>query len=160
MEKFLYSKEDLVAWSSTFLEGLPKTLVPPQAETPEPGKCYPQAPVFTLSQTMEYKAGFAYTTQYERHRQLAIDRFVQSHITTPPSLPPKFNDKKDCFTSTPIAGMTAMPLGCPFALEIVMPGNEKPIISTVGIVHTLDSMSHYPEYPQILNLGTQIAKLA
>lgn len=123
-------------------------------ETPEirppPGRYFPTAPDggYQLMRTQAYTRGFIYVADYdlgsmETHKNRLL------HIATPPLT--LLNGR------VVIPGMIRMEPGIPFVFRF---NKEAHRLHTVGCLQTLESLKHYPDYPQILDASVQLAMLS
>ena len=151
--EFSYSPEDLC-------------LAPPPAEThlsapypasPPEGDYYPLAPEsgYELVADARYMRGYVYVANYN-----VSEESVKAHgkslecIATPPNVEPKL--VRGSFVASPIPGMIQMIPGIPFAFAY---HEDRDRLHTVGCAQTLLSLSHYPDYPDILRESVKLAKL-
>jgi hypothetical protein len=102
-----------------------------------------------------YKCGYVYIASYD-----ISEGNVQAHgallekTATPPGVDPVVVNGS-C-VSSPIPGMVQMVPGIPFAFAYNGDDNR---LHTVGCLQTLESLSHYPDYPDILRESVKLAKL-
>jgi hypothetical protein len=76
------------------------------------------------------------------------------NIATPPNVEP--NLIEGSFVASPIPGMVEMIPGIPFAFAYHGDPNR---LHTVGCVQTLESLSLYPDYPDVLRESVKLAKI-
>jgi hypothetical protein len=141
-------------------------LAPPPAETqltapnpvpPPDGDYYPLAPHsgYQLVADARYQRGYVYIADYN-----ISEENVKAHgkslekIATPPNVEP--NLIGGSFVASPIPGMVQMIPGIPFAFAH---HGDRDRLHTVGCAQTLESLSHYPDYPDILRESVKLAKL-
>ncbi|KAF5323192.1 hypothetical protein D9619_013757 [Psilocybe cf. subviscida] len=117
---------------------------------PPPGRYFPTPPDggYQLMRTQAYTRGFVYVADYdlgsmETHKNRLI------HIATPPLT--LLNGR------VVVPGMIRMEPGIPFVFRF---NKEAHRLHTVGCLQTLESLKHYPDYPQILDASVQLAKLS
>lgn len=139
---------------------------PPPAEThlsapypasPPEGDYYPLAPQtgYELVADARYIRGYVYIANYD-----ISEESVKAHgkslecIATPPNVEPKL--VRGSFIAHPIPGMVQMTPGIPFAFTY---NEDRNRLHTVGCAQTLLSLSHYPDYPVILQESVKLAKL-
>jgi hypothetical protein len=139
---------------------------PPPAETlltaPDPalppdGDYYPLAPHsgYQLVADARYKRGYVYVADYNVSEENVVAHGkCLEHIATPPNVEP--NIIGGSFVASPIPGMVEMVPGIPFAFAY---HGDRDRLHTVGCVQTLESLSSYPDYPDILQQSVKLAKL-
>jgi hypothetical protein len=132
-------------------------LIAPHPDPPPDGDYYPLAPSsgYELVADARYKRGYVYVADYNVSKEN-----VEAHgkslelIATPPNIEP--NLINGSFVASPIPGMVQMVPGIPFAFAYHGDHNR---LHTVGCAQTLDSLSPYPDFPDILRESVKLAKL-
>ena len=126
--------------------------------TPPPDRdYYPLAPTsgYELVADAHYKQGYVYVADYN-----VSEESVEAHhkclecIATPPEVEPNLVDGS--FVSAPIPGMIQMVPGIPFAFAY---HGDRDRLHMVGCAQTLESLSCYPDYADILQELVELAKL-
>ena len=151
--EFSFSMEDLCA---ALLLAETRLLAPNPAPPPD-GDYYPLAPQsgYELVSNAGYKRGYIYVANYN-----ISEENVKAHgkslenIATPPNIEPNFVEGS--FVASPIPCMVEMIPGIPFAFAYHGDHNR---IHTVGCVQMLESLSLYPDYPDVLRESVKLAKL-
>ena len=132
-------------------------LIAPAPASPPDGEYYPLAPQsgYKLAADTRYKRGYVYIAEYD-----VSEDNVKAHgkslecIATPPNIKP--NLIEGSFVPSPIPGMVRMIPGIPFAFAY---NGNLDRLHTVGCVQTLQSLSQYSDYPDILWESVKLAKL-
>ena len=132
-------------------------LTAPDPASPPEGEYYPLAPQsgYKLVADARYKRGYVYTADYNvsEDNVKAHGKYLEC-IATPPNIEPNLIGCS--FVPSPIPGMVQMIPGIPFAFAYN--GNHDRL-HTVGCVQTLQSLSQYSDYPEILQESVKLAKL-
>ena len=133
-------------------------LTAPDSAPPPDGDYYPLAPPsgYQLIADARYKRGYVYVADYNISEEnvKAHGKFLEQ-IATPPNVDP--NLIGGSFVASPIPGMVQMIPGIPFAFAY---HGDRDRLHTVGCAQTLESLSHYPDYPDILRESVKLAKLS
>ena len=132
-------------------------LMAPSPTPPPDGDYYPLAPHsgYKLLADARYKRGYVYVADYDvSEENVRAHGKSLEHIATPPNIEP--NLVEGSFITSPIPGMIHMIPGIPFAFAY---NGNKDRLHTVGCAQTLQSLSHYPDYPDILQESVKLAKL-
>ena len=132
-------------------------LTAPTPVSPPKGDYYPLALLsgYELVANARYKCGYVYIADYN-----VSEENVQAHgklleqVVTPPNVEPALIGAT--FVASPIPGMVQMVPGIPFAFAYQGDRNR---LHTIGCVQTLESLSHYPDYLDILWESVKLAKL-
>ena len=129
----------------------------PYPASPPEGDYYPLAPQsgYELVADARYIRGYVYVANYNiSEESVKAHGKLLEHIATPPNVEPKL--VRGSFVASPIPGMIQMIPGIPFAFAY---HEDRDRLHTVGCVQTLLSLSHYPDYPEILRESVKLAKL-
>jgi hypothetical protein len=132
-------------------------LTAPDPTSPPDGEYYPLAPHsgYKLVADPRYKRGYVYIADYDvSEDNVNAHRKSLERIATPPNVKPKL--MRGSFIAFPIPGMVHMVPGIPFAFAYNSNRNR---LHTVGCAQTLQSLSQYPDYPEILSESVKLAKL-
>ncbi|KDR72041.1 hypothetical protein GALMADRAFT_143382 [Galerina marginata CBS 339.88] len=150
---FSFSKEEICSLPSPSAS----VLLAPSPVPPPANSWYPLAPLggYKLVKDLRYKRGYVYVASYDMSpTNIKGHAASLAKIATPPNVDPAFID--GAFVASPIPGMIKMVPGVPFALAF---NGDMERLHTVGCVQTLESLSAYPDFPEILNLSARLAKL-
>ncbi|KDR65625.1 hypothetical protein GALMADRAFT_162429 [Galerina marginata CBS 339.88] len=132
-------------------------LTAPTPAAPPDGDYYPLAPDsgYELVADARYKRGYVYVADYNVSKEnVEVHGKLLEKVTTPPNVEP--NLIGGSFVASPIPGMVQMVPGIPFVFAY---HGDRDRLHTVGCVQTLESLSHYPDYPDILRESVKLAKL-
>jgi hypothetical protein len=132
-------------------------LTAPDPASPPDGEYYPLAPHsgYELVADARYKRGYVYIAEYNvSEDNVNAHRKSLECISTPPNVTPRLI--RGSFLTSPIPGMVQMIPGIPFAFAY---NGNRDRLHTVGCAQTLQSLSHYPDYPEILCESVKLAKL-
>lgn len=128
----------------------------PPVEPPD-GHYYPLAPAegYVLQEDRRYRRNYAFITRCNISKE-----FIRSHgnllmvTATPPNVEPELID--GIVTTKPIPGMVRMIPGVPYASHF---DGDPARLHTIGCLQTLQSLSHYPDFDEVLTLSVKLAKL-
>jgi hypothetical protein len=132
-------------------------LIAPTPVPPPDGEYYPLAPDsgYELVSDARYKSGYVYIASYD-----ISEGNVQAHgkLLEKTSTPPNVDATSigGTFVTSPIPGMVQMVPGIPFAFAY---NGDHDRLHTVGCLQTLESLSHYSDYSEILCESVKLAKL-
>lgn len=132
-------------------------LTAPSPAPPPDGDYYPLVPDsgYQLVADARYIRGYVYVADYNvSEENVQAHGKALEHIATPPNVVPDLVGES--FVASPIPGMVQMAPGIPFAFAYHGDRNR---LHTVGCAQTLESLSHYPDYPDILQESVKLAKL-
>ena len=121
------------------------------------GDYYPLAPLsgYELVADACYKCGYVYIADYNvSEENVQVHGKLLEQVATPPNVEPTLIGAT--FVASPIPGMVQMVPGIPFGFAYHGDHNQ---LHTVGCVQTLESLSHYPDYLDILRESVKLAKL-
>ncbi|PPQ74217.1 hypothetical protein CVT24_001131 [Panaeolus cyanescens] len=127
-------------------------LIPPEPIQAAVG-VYPSASCYSLLKDSRYYAGYAYITSYKVESSTAHKERLLA-IQTPAACNPVFRDGRYVVESIP--GMVKLIPGIPFGIFLNGDDNR---IQTVACVHTLDSLSHFPDFPDMEAASIRLAQL-
>ena len=136
----------------------PETVIYPHPSVfPPAGYSYPKSSIYKLNETWDchYTSGWFYTTQHKSMEHLN-ERDHLLCITTPPNTRPYDFQSGHCCVN-PIPGMIQMTPGIPYAHCL---NGDKTQMITVACLHTLASLSHYPDGQEIHDLATELLQLS
>jgi len=129
-------------------------LKPSPSSSPPIGFSYPQAPIFHLNEEidLQYTSGWYYWADHDTAQHID-ERDHLLRITTPPSVQPTSSENGDPLIHA-IPGMVQMPPGIPFVHVL----DHKDMI-TIACLHTLNSLSLYPDGGTICNLANELMNI-
>jgi len=134
-----------------------EVLLPPTAVKPAPNEYYPIAPQdgYRLVEDSRYQRGYVYIADYDvSYEALEAHKEQLSKLATPPNVHPEVND--GVTTVLPIPGMVRLIPGVPFAFAF---NGDRRRLHTIACAHTLESLSHYADFPQTKAASVRLAKL-
>ncbi|KAJ3501747.1 hypothetical protein NLJ89_g9201 [Agrocybe chaxingu] len=135
--------------------GTPDHLIAPEAPAPPPQQFYPLAPEdgYHLEPDDRYLRGYVYWAGYDLSK-LDVHRNRLVNIATPPEIHATLRGDK--YEATPVPGMIQMVPGVPYVFRY---NGDRSRTHTFGCLHTLESLSIYPDFDDILDASVSLAKL-
>lgn len=153
---------DEFSWAASMLlidqfNSFPQELVPPTPfPSPDPQKIYyPTSQKYTLVKTDKYRCGCVYYSDFSTSAQTKETLSQRlHHIRTPPGVNPILVDGK--YVVTPIPGMIQATPGVPIAQYL---NDDSSKLITVCCLHTLSTISEYPEGHNVKTWATELYAL-
>lgn len=130
-------------------------VIPPASAEPPPDATYPKAQPMTLCRDTRYQRGYVYAASHDVTKQPMLRTHLMS-VVVPPGVPPD-RQEDGTYIARPIPGMIKMVPGIPYVYHI---GGNPDHIMTIGCAQTLESLKHYPDFPDILDASVRLAKLS
>lgn len=150
--EFLWSQENL--FRRELDVDLPEELSPFPSAEPPPGFTFPQSPIWTRRRDHRYSCGVHYSADWSS--DVYALRAESDHIlriVTPPGVSATWDESRSCFVTHDIAGAVRLIPGIPFAQYVDGDPNS---CLTVACLQTLQSLSVFPQYPEIEKLVLEL----
>ena len=147
-DNFLWPASSL----STDSSDLPQTICPPPPTEDPPSGTYPWALSYVLEQTSSHTQGYVYHTKWSSANNESLRNWLLVTRIPPKACPLTFDGE---FCIELILGIIQLIPDIPFIQHV---NGENP--TTVACLHTVESLSHYPEVAQeVQELTKQLESL-